>query len=313
MGNRAYCESIRHKPENRRDAPMSEVNRNSVIVDLFDVFGNAIRDNVEITFYNQRAQSLNLRFSVRFQGAPATLPGVPAFPCGLAEVYIRPTKYRAKSIFVDVPAGSSPLLISQRMFVDPERVTPIFPAFSLLQTEGRWAALKAVLAASGIGSDSAWNNLKNQEKAGLFNLFAKMQASVQEDVSVGFDFIRKVELFYPERIFAWVDKELLKYLVANPAKFASVSGELHDFEGKWKRIDQPNSFKTRDDAGILQLTFAADANGDHIADIDIDDHSGVKHAFDVIKHNITGKDTHPYNIHQILLSFQGIDPGYRFT
>jgi hypothetical protein len=292
---------------------MTDVNRNSVEISLFDVFGSAIKDDVDITFYNQRAQSLNLRFSVKFQGAPATLPGVPAFPWGLAEAYIRPTKYRAKSIFVDVPAGSSPLLINQRMFVDPERVTPIFPAFSLLQTGARWAALKTVLIASGIGSDSSWNNLKGQQKAGLFNLFAKMQASVQEGAHVGFDFIRKVELFYPERIFAWVDKDLLKYLVANPAKFESVSGELHNFEGKWKRIDRPNSFKTRDDAGILQFTFAADANGEHIADIDIDDHSGVKHAFDVIKHNITGKDTHPYNIHQILVSFQGVDPGYRFT
>ena len=37
---------------------------------------------------------------------------------------------------------------------------------------------------------------------------------------------------------------------------------------------------------------------------------GIQHAFDVIKHKVTGRDTHPYDIHQILIFFQDIHPGY---
>ena len=59
---------------------MSEVNRNSVVLDLFDVFGDAIRDDVEVTFFSQRARSLNQRFRIRLDGALAKLADVPAFP-----------------------------------------------------------------------------------------------------------------------------------------------------------------------------------------------------------------------------------------
>lgn len=50
-----------------------------------------------------------------------------------------------------------------------------------------------------------------------------------------------------------------------------------------------------------------------MADIDIDDHQGIAHAADVLKHKITGQDTHPFDIHQILIFFQGVDPGYEIN
>jgi hypothetical protein len=73
----------------------------------------------------------------------------------------------------------------------------------------------------------------------------------------------------------------------------------------------PNgSFKTRDTAGNLQLTFARHPDGRMMADIDLDDHQGIAHAADVLRHKISGKDTHPYDIHNILVLFQNCDPGY---
>jgi hypothetical protein len=48
-----------------------------------------------------------------------------------------------------------------------------------------------------------------------------------------------------------------------------------------------------------------------MADIDLDDHKGLQHAADVLKHKITGKDTDPYDIHEILVYFQHLDVGYR--
>jgi hypothetical protein len=62
--------------------------------------------------------------------------------------------------------------------------------------------------------------------------------------------------------------------------------------------------------GNLQLTFATNAQEQFAVDADLDDHQGIKHAFDVIKHKFSG-DTHPYDIHEVLVKFQGIDPGYR--
>ena len=49
-----------------------------------------------------------------------------------------------------------------------------------------------------------------------------------------------------------------------------------------------------------------------MADIDIDDASGIEHVFQVLRNAITGKPTHPYYIHDILVRFQEIDPGYKF-
>ena len=74
-------------------------------VDLKDVYGATMTDQVDITFYNQRVQSLKQRFSVQFQRAPVVLKDVPASPLGLAEVFIKPTRYGYKSIIPDIPAG----------------------------------------------------------------------------------------------------------------------------------------------------------------------------------------------------------------
>ena len=38
-------------------------------------------------------------------------------------------------------------------------------------------------------------------------------------------------------------------------------------------------------------------------------HRGLQDALDVIKPKFSG-DTSPYDIHEVLVKFQGIDPGY---
>jgi hypothetical protein len=49
-----------------------------------------------------------------------------------------------------------------------------------------------------------------------------------------------------------------------------------------------------------------------VADIDIDDASGIEHVFQVLKNKLSGNPTHPYNIHEILVGYQHNDPGYSF-
>lgn len=163
------------------------INRRKVRVDLKDVYGNTITDEVELTFYNQRVQSLNQRFGVQFQGQAVFLQDVPAFPFGLAEVFIKPTKYRYKSIFADIPAGDGAVDLfaptdraDYTFFVDPQHASPLFPDLNQLQT--RWPDLWAILqnpnasSAAGWWTVNWWNDLNNnQQKAGLLNLYAKMK------------------------------------------------------------------------------------------------------------------------------------------
>jgi hypothetical protein len=285
---------------------MDDVNRSPVKVNLRDVWSKTIRDGVELKFYNQRAQSLNQRFSAEFKGRPVTLRDVPAFPFGLAEVFISPKKYRYKSIIVNVPAGQ-PGSVDETFFVDPEHVKPTFPDLSEIKSKQRWAALWQVLRSSKVMNVSTWNELSDQQKAGLFNLYAKMEREIVDEGRQVFGFIDRITEFHPARIFARVHTDL-RGLVRNYLKgFHEVPGALHDFGEGWSLVD---SFKTLDAAGNLQLTFARNGAGEFMADIDLDDHQGMEHAADVLKHKITGRDTHPYDMHQILIYFQRLDPGY---
>jgi hypothetical protein len=49
-----------------------------------------------------------------------------------------------------------------------------------------------------------------------------------------------------------------------------------------------------------------------LADIDIDEAGGFEHIFEVVQHAVTSDPTHPYDVHEILVFRQKIDPGYSF-
>ena len=75
------------------------VNQADVTAILKNVYGWIVEDQVELTFYNKNVQSLSQNFEVNCDGnSPAILNEVPAFPTGLAEVFIKPTRHRYKSI-----------------------------------------------------------------------------------------------------------------------------------------------------------------------------------------------------------------------
>lgn len=291
---------------------MDDINRSPVKLVLTDVRGKGLSDRVQIKLYNQRAQSLNQSFAVDLKGRGATLKDVPAFPFGLAEAFINPNKYRFKSIFVNVPAGK-PGAIEEILFVEPARVQPSFPSFTEIQSESQWKELARILSESGIDNAAAWNKLKDLQKAGLLNIHAKTQNQLVKSGSAVLTFIQKVTRFEPARIFALVRPELIGLVREFPEGFHPVPGTLHEFPSGWKLIEPSGSFKTYDKAGNLQITFAQNAAGQFMTDIDLDDHQGIEHAADVLKHKITGKDTHPYDIHEILIFFQGLDPGYELS
>lgn len=129
----------------------------------------------------------------------------------------------------------------------------------------------------------------------------------------GFLSVRRIDEVRPDRIFAWVDRDLLEKAEKDSKNLHSADGSLHEY----KDFTFLRSFKSFEPAGNVQYTFFEDQEGTGggpegalLCDCDIDDNRGVAHAFDVIGHHLTGGGTHPYDIHQVLWT-QRIDPGYR--
>lgn len=289
--------------------PSSDYDKGSVRTVLKNVTGSVIHDQVRFTFANQRVRAFNRQFQIELRGKPVTIRGdIPAGPVGLYQVFIDPKRYREKSLFLRVPTGE-PAVIDEFFFVDPAMVQPTFPSYAALQGQNRWKKLFRVFQASGLTA-AKYKALDDLRKAGVFNLFVKMETTRLPDGGTVFDDVEVILDPRPARIYARVAPGLLQSVLADRKGFHSVPGTLHHFPQGWQRLDDPGSFKTLDWAGNLQLTFATNKKGQFLVDADLDDHQGIEHAFDVIKHKVTGKDTDPYDIHQILVFFQGIDPGY---
>ena len=90
--------------------------------------------------------------------------------------------------------------------------------------------------------------------------------------------------------------------------FREVDGSLHHPPAGYAAA---GSYKTDDHYGNLQLTFFT-CEADCIVDVDIDDAAGLTHVFQVARNELSGRPTHPYDIREILIAYQGIDPGYAF-
>jgi hypothetical protein len=279
------------------------MNTGSILLDLVDVQGLSLpRGNAEFLLYNQRLRSLDRAFRTKLKGAPVMLVDVPGFPEGVAELGITPERYRYKKRFVNVPA-SDVLQVRETFFLDPATAKPKFPSLSQLKKQ---PGLTNIL--------SAWPTLGDLEKAALLNLHAKSQTLELPNGSRIFDHIESLIEARPARLFARVSPTLYDAIAQSPL-FNEASGISHSFPKGWKRLEAAGSFKTKERQANLQITFAQDTKDDGLwmIDLDIDDNQGLAHAFDVIGHKLSGRDTHPYDIHQMLVALQGIHPGYELS
>jgi hypothetical protein len=293
----------------------ANINVADVLVDFKDVYGQTITDEVDIKIYNTQLTSLKNWFTVKFKGAPETLPNVPAFPTGHAKMIITPKKYRFKQVFINVEAGVTNQL-TQYFFVDPAQARPRLWDFGDIPSKLYGDELMRVLRNSNLDA-TAWGKLDKRNRATILNLCAKMWKE-----TIGGDrLITKVESIdltwldskHRERIYANVQGTLLKAMQNEPAVYSSVNGGMHHFPpGGWTPVPHLNSFKTlKDSAGNIQFTFAQNGQGALLADIDLDDHTGLRHVADVLGHIFSGRETDPYDIHEILWFFQGLDAEYR--
>jgi hypothetical protein len=195
--------------------------------------------------------------------------------------------------------------------VDPDKVASLdVPAFDNLREDAKRTLMASdtVLGFEGKTGAALLGALDPIRQAGFLNIIAKTVETVFANGRSVASHLQKLLELRGDRFFVTVSHELREDTKnsVHEGLFEEVSGLLHHIPAGFT---EAGSFKTRDRYGNLQLTFSV--RGDEWrADVDIDDAGGFGHVFQVIRNALTGSPTHPYNIHQLLLQHQKLDPGY---
>jgi hypothetical protein len=194
-----------------------------------------------------------------------------------------------------------------------------FPAFDAPQipseARGLLSRSSNVLNFSNKNGKALYDTLDDIRKAGFLNLVAKANRThfplTQDNSPNVLSFIQELIELRGDRFFALVNPELRSATInsINQEIFHEVDEALHTPPPGFAPA---RSFKTLDHYGNLQLSFFASPDGRVALDMDIDDAQGFDHIFQVVG-NVFGGPTHPYNIHEILIADQELDPGYQFV
>jgi hypothetical protein len=242
------------------------------------------------------------------------ITGLVGAPQGRYRIDIDPPSYQlVTSLSINLKASG----ITAFTFifpVDPAKITKvIFKSYANLVADLRTLLEKSekVLGFEGKKGQDLYGGLDDIRKAGLMNIAAKTAATQFANGRTVLSYIQELTELRGDRFFAVVPKELreeTKHSVASGLFKDADEGLHHPPDG----FTRAGSFKTRDHYGNLQLSFFMKGD-DCVVDIDIDDAGGFEHFFQVLGNALSGKPTDPYNIHEILVATQGLDPGYTFV
>ena len=280
--------------------------------EVLDVFGNFIQEKATVTLDCQDLTH-KLRADADFSNA-FVVPELIGPPTNRYKVQIDAPGYRPAGFFTTAQETSSPESRVVFLAVDPGKVVRVgFPDFEKIPSEAQSLLSRSdeVLGFQNKTGAELYKDLGDLRCAGFLNVIAKSRrtrlSNGRSVLSYFGEEISKLREVRRDRFFAVVPKELreeTKNSIADEV-FHEAPALLHRPPDGFKSA---GSFKTPDRAGNLQLSFFA--KGDNfVVDVDIDDSSGFAHVFQLIQ-NIGGS-THPYNIHQILVRAQEIDPEYR--
>lgn len=277
---------------------------------LLDVYGKPLNQPTMVMCRNQvTGRVLSVQVPA---GRAVTVKGLTGAPAGLHLLQIDPAAYLPCGTFIDVPATGA-IDVTLTFAIDHARVEDVtFPSFARLPATGK-ALLRdhGLKDAVGEGRQLYDDGLDNLRKAGFLNIVAKTSVTTLPNGRPVASYFTRLEDLRGDRFFCTVP-QALRDDVKNAAMaglFNEVSSSLHHPpEG----FTHAGSFKTPENYGNLQLTFFAGPDR-WVADVDIDDAGGLGHVFQVLRNSLTGRPTHPYDIHEILVAYQRLDPGYRFS
>jgi hypothetical protein len=224
-------------------------------------------------------------------------------------VEVDPPSYLAAGQFVMVNPGGASLTMA--FPIDNRKVkNVVFPAFSKLGAESRRVLndTDMLLDYENKSGAELYDALEDTRRAGFLNIMAKSSWTVLSNGRIVSSYLTRLRELRGDRFHAVVPKELRE-----ETKNSAVAGLFTSVpEGMHRPPDgftHAGSFKSPDHYGNLQLTFFS--NGpDWLADVDIDDAAGLEHLFQVLRNELTNRPTHPYDIHEILIRHQMLDPGY---
>ena len=194
--------------------------------------------------------------------------------------------------------------------VDPTKVLGVdFPKYGALPDDA-----KRVLKTAGVlgfpekGGEDLYNALDDIRKAGFHNIIAKSTATTLTNQRTVASYFETLKELRGDRFFVVVSQELREE-TKNSAQAGLFTVEPECLHHPPSNFEHAGSFKTLDHYGNLQLTFFTDGTT-WVADVDIDDANGFEHVFQVLRNELTGRPTHPYDIHEILIAHQKLSPGY---
>lgn len=279
-------------------------------LELLDVYGKFLGEKVDVILRHQVLSEI-VKASVNV-ASKVDISGLRGFPQGLYRIEVDPPSYQYVSQFINMKAsGITPLSIT--FPIDPGKVKKVnFPTFAKLAADLQTLLQNSdkVFSFEGKTGKQLYDALDDIRRAGLLNIAVKTGNSPLSNKRTVLSYIQKLSEIRGDRFFAVVPKELREETKNSVAEglFDPVDGSLHHPP---PGFSPAGSYKTPDHYGNLQLTFFM--NGDDcVADIDIDDAAGLEHVFQVLGNALSGKPTHPYNIHEILVWHQKLDPGYTF-
>lgn len=288
-------------------------NTGKLHLELLNVYGEPLGEKVDIILRHQQLTDTRIVKGVTASSKKILIGDLYANPQGIYLLEIDPPSYLPVRHFVNIK--SSGFTDKQLIFpVDRNKVVDVkFPKFSQLSADAQRILNNSdqVFSFEGKTGATLYNALDNIRKAGFLNIIAKSGATPLTNGKTVLPYIQRLNEIRGDRFFAAVPKELREETKnsSNAGLFNGVSGALHHPPAGFT---DAGSFKTKDRYGNLQLTFFMSGN-DCVADIDIDDASGLEHVFQVLRNVLPGQFTHPFSIHELLVAYQHLDPGYRFV
>jgi hypothetical protein len=301
-------------------------------LELVDVYGKRLQEGVDISLRHTR-RSQSLFFKNQDASKLISISGLFTSVEGPYQISIDPPSYHHVTQFLNVK--TSGVTEKQIVFpVDASKVTSVnFPKFAGLSKEMRTVLTNSsnVFGFEHKTGAELYDAIEvdNIKLAGLLNIACKTTATVFADGANVLSLVRELRIVRGDRFFAFVEMGLREQTLNSLSSglFHKVSGSLHKLPPEFESFEPTDtglapadgsgfkpadSFKTDDHFGNLQLTFFRKGD-EFVADIDIDDAAGVQHVFQVLRNHFTGEPTHPYNIHEILVAHQHLDPRYTFN
>jgi hypothetical protein len=279
-------------------------------LEFLDVHGTRLTEPVDIVLRHRILQEES-RASDVDASHPVAIAGLRTEPQGLYILRINAPSYQPVARFVTIPAsGLRRETVTLPIRADKARA--VFPAYDELddRLQGILERSPNVKGHEGLTGPALYAALGDSAKAGLLNIAKKSLATEFRD---GADLLPHLILLdvVGDRCFVEVPPALIDQMpsLIDGDFFRAVNGSLHEPPAGFVPV---GSFKTLDAFGNLQLTFFRSATACR-ADVDIDDAAGLAHVFQVVRNHVSGDPTHPYNIHQILMAHQHLDPGYRLV